>query len=102
MKRILKFSGLEAKKYKPYSLRHTQTSLLAEAEVDIEEIMDRLGHNGNRNAEVDKVMVQAKQAEATITNPTHDTFWGGYSGHFQDPDGHLWEVVWNPNWDTIV
>ncbi|WNF35219.1 VOC family protein [Bacillaceae bacterium IKA-2] len=60
-----------------------------------------LGHNVNSKAEVDKVMEQAKQAGATITDPAHDTFWGGYSGHFQDPDGHLWEVVWNPYWDTI-
>ncbi|ARP96238.1 VOC family protein [Bordetella genomosp. 13] len=29
----------------------------------------------------------------------HDTFWGGYSGYFQDPDGHLWEIVWNPEWE---
>ncbi|GAE29366.1 VOC family protein [Halalkalibacter hemicellulosilyticus] len=60
-----------------------------------------LGHNVNSKAEVDKVMEQAKQAGATITDPAHDTFWGGYSGHFQDPDGHLWEVVWNPQWDPI-
>ncbi|CAI6231867.1 VOC family protein [Bacillus subtilis] len=60
-----------------------------------------LGHNVNSKAEVDKVMEQAKQAGATITDPAHDTFWGGYSGHFQDPDGHLWEIVWNPHWDTI-
>ncbi|MFO1445997.1 VOC family protein [Bacillus sp. Bva_UNVM-123] len=60
-----------------------------------------LGHNVNSKAEVDLVMEQAKQAGATITDPAHETFWGGYSGHFQDPDGHLWEVVWNPQWDTI-
>ncbi|MCG8397492.1 VOC family protein [Bacillus atrophaeus] len=60
-----------------------------------------LGHNVSSKAEVDKVMEQAKQAGATISDPPHDTFWGGYSGHFQDPDGHLWEIVWNPHWDTI-
>ncbi|NEU32111.1 VOC family protein [bacterium LRH843] len=60
-----------------------------------------LGHNVNSKTEVDNVMEQAKRAGATITDPAHDTFWGGYSGHFQDPDGHLWEVVWNPQWDTI-
>ncbi|MED5048662.1 VOC family protein [Bacillus siamensis] len=59
-----------------------------------------LGHNVTSKAEVDKVMEQAKQAGATITDPAHDTFWGGYSGHFQDPDGHLWEIVWNPHWDA--
>ncbi|WP_016937129.1 VOC family protein [Bacillus siamensis] len=59
-----------------------------------------LGHHVTSKAEVDKVMEQAKQAGATITDPAHDTFWGGYSGHFQDPDGHLWEIVWNPHWDA--
>lgn len=57
-----------------------------------------IGHNVNSKDEVDKVLEQAKNAGATITDPAHDTFWGGYSGHFQDPDGHLWEVVWNPAW----
>jgi catechol 2,3-dioxygenase-like lactoylglutathione lyase family enzyme len=60
-----------------------------------------LGHNVNSKTEVDHVMEQAKRAGATITDPAHDTFWGGYSGHFQDPDGHLWEVVWNPQWQPI-
>lgn len=40
-----------------------------------------------------------RQAGAVITVPPYDTFWGGYSGYFQDPDGHLWEVVWNPQWE---
>ena len=35
---------------------------------------------------------------AAIVKPAHDTFWGGYAGYFQDPDGHLWEVAWNPEW----
>ncbi len=45
------------------------------------------------------VMEQANSAGAVITDPARDTFWGGYSGHFKDPDGHLWEIVWNPEWD---
>ncbi len=57
-----------------------------------------LGHNVSSKAEVDAVMTQAATAGATIVKPAHDTFWGGYSGYFQDPDGHLWEVVWNPQW----
>lgn len=57
-----------------------------------------LGHNVASKAEVDAVMEQVKCAGATIVKPAHDTFWGGYSGYFQDPDGHLWEVVWNPEW----
>ena len=57
-----------------------------------------LGHNVSSKLEVDEVMALAKNAGAIITKPAHDTFWGGYSGYFQDPDGHLWEVVWNPEW----
>jgi catechol 2,3-dioxygenase-like lactoylglutathione lyase family enzyme len=57
-----------------------------------------IGHNVGSKDEVDKVMEQAKKAGAVITDPAHDAFWGGYSGYFQDPDGHLWEVVWNPHW----
>lgn len=55
-----------------------------------------LGHNVSSRAEVDAVMQQAQAAGAAIVKPAHPTFWGGYSGYFQDPDGHLWEIVWNP------
>ena len=55
-----------------------------------------LGHNVSSKAEVDAVMEQEKHAGATIVKPAQDTFWGGYGGYFQDPDSHLWEVVWNP------
>lgn len=57
-----------------------------------------IGHNVNSKTEVDAVMAQAKKAGATIIKPAEQTFWGGYAGYFQDPDGHLWEIVWNPNW----
>lgn len=57
-----------------------------------------LGHNVSSRAEVDAVMEQAKRAGAVIVKPAQDTFWGGYAGYFQDPDQHLWEVVWNPQW----
>lgn len=57
-----------------------------------------LGHNVGSKAEVDAVMRQARAAGAAIVKEPHDTFWGGYSGYFQDPDGHVWEVVWNPQW----
>ena len=57
-----------------------------------------LGHNVSSKAEVDAVMARAASADAIIVKPAHDTFWGGYSGYFQDLDGHLWEVVWNPQW----
>ncbi|MDF3823426.1 VOC family protein [Leptospira sp. 96542] len=61
-----------------------------------------LGHNVGSKAEVDAVMAQAGAAGATLVQPAHDTFWGGYSGYFQDPDGHLWEVVWNPQWTDLA
>lgn len=58
-----------------------------------------LGHNVGSKVEVEDILEQAQRAGAVITVPGHDTFWGGYSGYFQDPDGHLWEVVWNPQWE---
>ncbi len=59
-----------------------------------------LGHNVSSKAEVDAVMEQARKAGASIAKRAHDTFWGGYAGYFQDPDGHLWEVAWNPQWES--
>ena len=59
-----------------------------------------IGHNVSSKAEVDTVMEQARKAGAVIVKPAHDTFWGGYSGYFQDPDQHLWEVAWNPDWTS--
>ncbi len=55
-----------------------------------------IAHNVGGKTEVDAVMEQARAAGAVITDAAHDRFWGGYSGYFQDPDGHLWEVAWNP------
>ncbi|WP_368566077.1 VOC family protein [Pseudoxanthomonas sp. UTMC 1351] len=56
-----------------------------------------LGHNVSTRAEVDQVMEQAATAGATVVKAAQDAFWGGYAGYFQDPDGHLWEVVYNPD-----
>jgi catechol 2,3-dioxygenase-like lactoylglutathione lyase family enzyme len=56
-----------------------------------------IGHNLSSKEEVDVVMEQARKAGATIVKPAVDTFWGGYAGYFQDPDGHLWEILWNPS-----
>ena len=57
-----------------------------------------IGHNVSSRAEVDAVMSQATGAGAVVVKKAQDTFWGGYAGYFQDPDGHLWEVAWNPQW----
>jgi len=59
-----------------------------------------IGHNVKSKQEVDAVMKQAETAGAKITDPARDRFWGGYSGYFQDPDGHLWEIAWNPQWEV--
>lgn len=58
-----------------------------------------IGHNVVSKEEVDDVMQTAEEAGAEITDPPRDREWGGYTGHFQDPDGHLWEVVWNPQFE---
>jgi hypothetical protein len=55
-----------------------------------------IGHFVASKREVDDLMKQAEKAGATITDPARDRFWGGYSGYFQDLDGHLWEILWNP------
>lgn len=57
-----------------------------------------IGHNVGSREEVDAVMEQADRAGARIVKEAGDTFWGGYAGCFQDPDGHLWEIAWNPGW----
>jgi uncharacterized protein len=55
-----------------------------------------LGHNVNDRSRVDSIMMRAESAGAEIVKPAQPTFWGGYAGYFRDPDGHLWEIVWNP------
>ncbi|MEW4530427.1 MAG: VOC family protein [Maioricimonas sp. JB045] len=55
-----------------------------------------LAWNGRSKEDVDAVLAQAQQAGARILKPAQDVFWGGYSGYFADPDGHPWEVAWNP------
>jgi predicted lactoylglutathione lyase len=55
-----------------------------------------LGYNVNSKSEVDEVMLVAQNAGANMIKSASDTFWGGYAGYFTDPDGHVWEVVWNP------
>lgn len=55
-----------------------------------------LAHNVRSREEVDAVLALARQAGARILKPAQPVFWGGYSGYFADPDGHPWEVAWNP------
>jgi predicted lactoylglutathione lyase len=57
-----------------------------------------LAYNTRSPAEVDAVIAEAAEAGATIPRQGAETFWGGYSGVFVDPDGHAWEVAHNPHW----
>jgi uncharacterized protein len=57
-----------------------------------------LAYNARSRDDVDAVFAEAERAGARILKAAKDTFWGGYSGYFADPDGHLWEVAWNPEW----
>jgi predicted lactoylglutathione lyase len=57
-----------------------------------------IGHNVNSKEEVDEIMTLAKKAGAKIIKEAQKTFYGSYAGYFQDPDGHLWEAVFNPAW----
>jgi len=55
-----------------------------------------LGHLVSTREEVDALLARAEEAGATLTERPHDRPWGIYSGYFRDPDGHLWEIIWNP------
>ncbi len=55
-----------------------------------------LSHNVNSEAEVDAALGEAVAAGARLLKPGQKAFWGGYSGYFTDPDGHLWEIAFNP------
>ena len=59
-----------------------------------------IAHNVGSRAAVDAVMAEAEAAGADVTKPAAETFYGGYAGYFRDPDGHLWEIAWNPAWQT--
>jgi uncharacterized glyoxalase superfamily protein PhnB len=52
-----------------------------------------------RKEDVDAALARAQAGGARILKPAQDAFWGGYSGYFADPDGHPWEVAWNPRWN---
>ena len=57
-----------------------------------------LAYCARSKEEVNEILERAKSAGARITKPAQEVFWGGYSGYFADPDGHLWEVAYNPFW----
>lgn len=57
-----------------------------------------IAFNTRSRDEVDEILAQAQTAGGTITKPAQEQVWGGYSGYFADPDGHPWEVAYNPDW----
>jgi catechol 2,3-dioxygenase-like lactoylglutathione lyase family enzyme len=59
-----------------------------------------IGHLVQSREEVDSLLNQARDAGATVTEEPYERPWGIYSGYFKDPDGHLWEVVWNPQFEV--
>lgn len=61
-----------------------------------------IGHLVASRAEVDEVIRQAEAAGATVQDRPHDRPWGIYSGYFHDPDGHLWEIIWNPAMGPVL
>ena len=61
-----------------------------------------IGHLVGSKDEVDTVLARAEAAGATLTEEPHDRPWGIYSGYFRDPDGHLWEIIWNPRLDATL
>ena len=57
-----------------------------------------LAFNTRSHDEVDEILAEVAAAGGTVVKPAKEVFWGGYSGYFADPDGHAWEVAWNPGW----
>ncbi|MDB5440716.1 MAG: glyoxalase/bleomycin resistance protein/dioxygenase [Caulobacteraceae bacterium] len=73
--------------------------LATDARVERERLgLTALAQNVRTKEEVDAVLDQAFDAGGRVTRPAHDADWGGRSGYFTDPDGHLWEIAWNPHW----
>lgn len=78
-----------------------RTSIAHDAGVPVPGSGITLGHNVGSRAAVDAVMERAAAAGATIVKPATETFYGGYGGYFADPDGHLWDVVFNPGFVAL-
>lgn len=61
-----------------------------------------IAYNGRAREDVDQVLTQAVAAGGTLLKPAQEAFWGGYSGYFADPDGHYWEVAYNPGLEIAI
>ena len=77
---------------------YPRTELAKDANVPLEPTTGpfSIGHLVSTKADVDEVLARAGAAGATLTDEPHERPWGIYSGYFRDPDGHLWEIIWNP------
>jgi uncharacterized protein len=77
---------------------YPRTELAKDANVPLEPTTGAfsIGHLVSSRTDVDAVLARAEAAGATRTDAPHERPWGIYSGYFRDPDGHLWEVIWNP------
>lgn len=78
---------------------YPRTELAKDANVTFDEGVTgefSIGHLVENREEVDAVLARAESAGATLTDRPHERPWGIYSGYFRDPDGHLWEIIWNP------
>ena len=78
---------------------YPRSELAKDAEVPLEAPSTgafSIGHVVPTREDVDALLARAVAAGATSTGPAHDRPWGIYSGYFRDPDGHLWEIIWNP------
>lgn len=82
---------------------YPRTELAKDAGIDVGPAQSgefSIGHAVASRADVDHLLAAAKAAGATLTASAHDRPWGIYSGYFHDPDGHLWEIMWNPQLDV--
>jgi uncharacterized protein len=78
---------------------YPRTELAKDAEVEFEPPKSgefSIGQLVSTKEDVDALLAQAEAAGATLSGPPHERPWGIYSGYFRDPDGHLWEIIWNP------
>ncbi len=79
-------------------------SLAADTGLEIQAVSPlemSIGHNVGSQEEVDAAMEQAERAGAKVIKEAQPTFYGGYAGYFQDPDGHLWEIAHNPGFESL-
>ncbi len=83
---------------------YPRTSLAKDANIQVSSPSPSdfsIGHIVRSREEVDAMMKQAEKAGVQITDPARNRFWGGYSGYFQDIDGHLWEIAWDPSSEDV-